>query len=100
MMLAFTRQAEADLEGIGDRIARDNPSRAASFVQELVHACGDLCDAPKAYPVVSRFKRMGIRKRPFGDYLIFYRIADDTIEISHIIHGARDYEAILSRDET
>ena len=31
--------AIADLEGIGDYIARDNPRRAASYVAELRHQC-------------------------------------------------------------
>ena len=38
---------------------------------------------------------MAIRRRPAGDYLIFYRIEDDQIEVLHVLHGARDYEAIL-----
>lgn len=98
MILVLTRQAETDLEAIGDWIARDNPLRAISYVQELVHACETLTDAPKAYPVLTRFSRLGIRRRSYGDYLIFYRILGETVEVSHVIHGARDYEAILSQD--
>ncbi|ORE88029.1 plasmid stabilization system [Aurantimonas sp. 22II-16-19i] len=30
--------------------------------------------------------------------MIFYRVGDDRIEIVHIIHAARDYEAILFPD--
>ena len=29
-----------------------------------------------------------------GSFLIFYRVGKDTIEIIHILHGARDYEAL------
>jgi toxin ParE1/3/4 len=100
MRVVFTRQAEADLETIGDWIARDNPPRAVTFVQELIDACAILSDAPKAYPFVARFKRLGIRRRPTGEYLIFYRILSDTIEVLHVVHGARDYEAILSENWT
>ena len=100
MILVLTREAEADLEAIGDWIAADNPSRAVSFVQELLGACTSLTEAPKAYPLVARFKRFGVRKRPYRDYLIFYRIIGETVEISHVIHGARDYESILSEDRT
>ena len=38
---------------------------------------------------------IGIRRRPFGNYLIFYRIGIDAIEVVHILHGARDYEPLL-----
>jgi hypothetical protein len=30
-----------------------------------------------------------------GDYSIFYRVLSDTVEILHMLHGARDYEPIL-----
>ena len=36
---------------------------------------------------------------PHGNYLIFYRIADDTVEVLHVLHGARDYENILFPEE-
>ena len=54
-----------------------------------------MLDAPRAYPLVPRYEHFGIRRRPFGRYLIFYRVNEDAIEIIHILHGARDYEAIL-----
>src|SRR5690242_10661010 len=98
MIVVFTKEAEDDLEEIGDWIAKDNPPRAVSFVQELVGICADLAEAPKAYPIVVRLKRFGVRRRVYGDYLIFYRVLGETVEISHILHGARDYEAIFSQD--
>jgi ParE toxin of type II toxin-antitoxin system, parDE len=30
-----------------------------------------------------------------GNYLIFYRIGLDHVEVLHVLHGAQDYEAIL-----
>ena len=50
---------------------------------------------PRAFPLLPNWEEQGIRRRPFGDYLIFYRINKDQVEILHILHGARDYEAIL-----
>jgi plasmid stabilization system protein ParE len=32
---------------------------------------------------------------PFGSYLIFYRVGTETIEVVHILHGARDYDPLL-----
>ena len=46
-------------------------------------------------PLVPRFERHGIRRRPYGDYLIFYRVEEDRVAIVHILHGARDYERLL-----
>ena len=36
------------------------------------------------------------RIKDFQDYLIFYQIQDDRVEILRVLHGARDLEDILS----
>ena len=54
MKVEFTLAAEADLEQIGDYIARDNPARALSFVRELARSCLELAEMPEAWPVVTR----------------------------------------------
>jgi toxin ParE1/3/4 len=50
---------------------------------------------PRAYPLVPRYEHLGVRRRSYRDYLIFYRIAGGRIEVLHVLHGARDYEPIL-----
>lgn len=95
MIVVLTDEAEADLERIGDFIARDDPVRAASFVAELVDRCRRLADAPQGYPLVPRYEHMGVRRRSYGAYLIFYRLDAARIEVLHILNGAQDYEAIL-----
>ena len=54
MRVLITAEAEADLESIGDYIARDNPVRALSFVRELYQLCLDIAETPQAWPVVPR----------------------------------------------
>ena len=66
-----------------------------TFIAELRRRCEALIDAPEGYELVPRYEALGIRRRPYDDYLIFYRVAGDAIEILHVLHGARDYEAIL-----
>lgn len=95
MIVAFTEEAEADLERIGDHIAGDNPDRAVSFVGELVACCRRLADTPRGYPLVPRYRLSGVRRRPYGRYLVFYRVGAERIDILHVLHGAQDYEAIL-----
>lgn len=80
---------------IGDYIARDNPPRAQSFVAELVGKCADLAHLPKAYPVVPRYAAKGVRRRVHGNYQIFYRVDDTGISVLRVLHGARDYTALL-----
>ena len=95
MIVVITAAAEHDLETIADRIAQDNPARALTFLAELRRRCETLIDAPEGYALIPRYEALGIRRRPYRDYLIFYRVAGETIEILHVLHGARDYEAIL-----
>lgn len=98
MIVELTATAEADLEAIGDYIARDNPKRAESFVQELCRCCLDLADMPEAWPIVPRYEHHGIRRRVHGRYLIFYRVVADRVTILHVLNGAMDVEAVLFRN--
>jgi plasmid stabilization system protein ParE len=93
--VTFTDEAAADPEAIGDYIAEDNPGRAVSFVEELIERCGRLGQAPYAFALMPRYAHLGIRKRTFGTYLIFFRVADDVVEVLHVLNAARDYDAIL-----
>lgn len=95
MIVELTAAAEADLEGIGDYIAQDNPVRALSFVRELSSSCFELADMPEAWPIIPRYEHHGVRRRVHGRYLIFYRVAEGRITILHVLNGAMDVEAIL-----
>ncbi|RUW44760.1 type II toxin-antitoxin system RelE/ParE family toxin [Mesorhizobium sp. M00.F.Ca.ET.151.01.1.1] len=92
--MVLTDQAEADLEAIGDYIAMDNPFHAVTFVQELRHDCMELRTMPERYPLFEHHRSSGIRRRPHGNYLIFYRVGVETVEILHILHGSMDLRAI------
>ncbi len=95
MIVDITAAAEADLEAIGDYIARDNPKRAVSFVRDLHRSCLDIAEMPEAWPLVPRYEHHGIRRRVHGRYLIFYRTGPGRITVLHILNGAMDVEAIL-----
>lgn len=95
MKVVITDTAIEDLQAIGDYIAERHPARSESFIEELLQRCERLGDTPRAWPLVPRYERYGIRRRVFGDYLIFYRIAEDAVEVVHVLHGARDYEPLL-----
>lgn len=100
MKVVLTEAAQADLESISRHIALDNPVRAASFVSELLDRCEDLQTSPQRFQLVPRYAELGIRRRAHGSYLIFYRVGIASVEVIHIMHGARDYEDILFADRT
>lgn len=89
MGIRFAPLAMADLEGIGDFIARDNPSRAYSFVREIRKQCGKISDSPlrfRARPELGE----GIRSCAFGNYVILFRPEYTDVLIVRILHGAMD----------
>ena len=93
MIVHLQPAAIRDLEQIGDYIAADNPQRALSFVRELRAACLELGELPRAFPVVPRYAEQGVRYRVSGNYLIFYRIAEQEarVDVLRVVHGARDW---------
>ena len=98
MIVALTEEAEADLRAIGDYIALDNPDRAVSFVEEIIDRWLKIGHNPSAFALVPRYAHLGIRKRNFGNYLIFYRGSEQAVEVLHILHAARDFDAVLLPD--
>jgi plasmid stabilization system protein ParE len=94
MKVRISIRAKADMFGIGEWIERDNPARAALFVEELERACFKLVDMPLAWPLLAGHEESGIRRRPYGACLIFYLVTD-AVEVVRVLHGARDYEKVL-----
>ena len=87
--LRLSPRAASDLQEIGDYIARDNPARAASFVDELHDACRRIVDSPEAYPLRTDIAP-GVRTAIFGYYLILFRISAEEVRVERVLHGARD----------
>jgi len=99
MKVIFSAQARGGLRDIGVYIAKENRGRAATFVRELQKKALALADTPYAFPLIPRHEHHGIRRRIHGNYLILYRVDDERISIIHILHAARDYEALLFPDD-
>jgi plasmid stabilization system protein ParE len=98
--VVFSRNAEHELEEIGDWIARDNPERARSFVNDLIGVCKAISRTPHAYPFVNRRRDPTLRRRVYRSYLIFFDIGSREVEILHVLHGARDYaQIVFANDE-
>ncbi|WP_248324156.1 MULTISPECIES: type II toxin-antitoxin system RelE/ParE family toxin [unclassified Caballeronia] len=97
MIVRILPDAQAELEAIGDYIARANPQRALSFARELRDKCTSLADMPRAYPLVPRYEDRGVRHRVHGSYQIFYRVTGnpERIDVIHVINSARDIAGIL-----
>ena len=97
MKLAFTEDADRDLEEIGDYIATDSPRYARLTVKELKAKARDLLHMPERFAVVGTVDGAVMRRRPYGEYSIFYYVDGPTrtVIIARILHAARDHERIL-----
>lgn len=90
MRVDITDAARRELRALGDWIARDNPTRAATFTAELTQKAVALGEFPQIYPVVRQTRRGPVRKCGHGRYLIYYLVFEDRVEVVSFRHGARD----------
>lgn len=91
-LITWRPLAEADLEGIVDYIAEDNPVRAEAFGQELREKVVNLAEHPmlgrKGRPGLPAWVRELVVHR---NYIVFYRVLDgsSTVEILRVRHAAQ-----------
>ena len=84
--------AEADLQEIGDYIAKDNPRRAESFIDELLDQAEKIAQMPTAY-VAREDLASGLRMCVHGRYLLFFRATGSVMRVERILHSRRDIDA-------
>lgn len=95
MRVLIAAAAERDLGDILDYLLLHAPAQVAGFLADLRLAMDGIANMPLAFPLVPRYERHGVRRRVLGNYLIFYKIEGDQIIILHVLHGARDIDALL-----
>ncbi len=91
----FFQEARQDLRGIAEHTGRQGPSRALEFVRKLRLQAEDLEKHPLAFPLLYRFEEAGIRRRVFRGYINLHTVEVNHIVIVRILHGARNYAALL-----
>jgi addiction module RelE/StbE family toxin len=86
--VVFTASAQADLQGIRAYIGEHSPNAASRLTARIVAAC----DTLERFPSRGRLGRIpGTREIvAVWPYVIVYQIADSTVEILRIWHGAQD----------
>ena len=94
MMVRLTEAAETDLEEIFSWLSANFGTAALGVVRGLRASCGSLRDFPKRFPLVPGHEGTGVRRRVYGNYLIFYTVGAD-VQILRILHGAREVDRIM-----
>jgi toxin ParE1/3/4 len=90
MRVRFTGASRRDLADIALFIPRDSERRALSLVDELEQACLALADHPDRFSHLEGWEDKNLRRRPYGRYLIVYRVTEDLVMIHRIISAALD----------
>ena len=96
--LRLSADARNDLAEIRRYIARDNPVRAKTFVEELRAHCHRLASHPHVHAIFDKVDSRA-RKAVHGTYLIYYEVAVDGILVLRVLHSARDLSMIALRPD-
>src|ERR1700710_1373127 len=89
MKVVYTEDALNDLDAIADWLIVHYPAVAPAVERRIRRAVANIARGPESARRSAR--PPGIRVTSLGryPYRIFYRVADDTLEILHIHHAAR-----------
>lgn len=92
--------AQEELNEISDYISEDNPDAASAFIDAAFVTFRKLARMPNIgkevdfnNPKLKGLRCMLIPK--FPNYIIFYFPTKDGIDVSRILHGARDLDLLL-----
>ena len=85
--------AARDIDQIREYIAQDNPTAAVRMIDRFMEMFDRLAEFPGIGTPHPEFGDE-VRGHPVGSYIIYYRPADDGIDIGRVWHGARDPETL------
>lgn len=90
MRVVYTTEALADLDGILGYIANNYPAISEAFQNRLHAVIARVSRWPESAHEVA--ERPGVRVVPLirYPYKIFYRISNETVEVLHVYHAARE----------
>ena len=89
--------ARDDLLESFDYICRDDPDAAGGFIERIDKAISKLANFPKlgTVPKDQRLGLLGYRMLIIDNYIAFYVVEGDVVEIRRIVHGRRRYSFLV-----
>lgn len=91
--LGYSPQARRDLAAIGRFIARDNPARARSFVDELIAKAEQVAARPLSFRARDDLKP-GLRSAVHKRYLVLFRDLQEEVRVVRVVHSAQDLSSL------
>ena len=93
MTVRWTQTARDDLKAVWDYIARDSVFYADKFTDELLKATDVLEIFPEVGRIIPEIGDTNTREIIYGSYRIMYLVSEESIFITQVIHGARDFKS-------
>jgi len=87
--VVYSDAARADALEIAEYIGQHNLSAAERVICDFDRILALMAAFPMAGERADHVSP-GLRRARSGNYLLFYRVRDDHIEVARIVHGARD----------
>ena len=89
--------AENDLDEIVDYLVTLSEQAALRYYDMIMEKIGSLTTMPKRYPMAkdTQLQLRGYRTMVINNYIVFYIINGNTVEIRRILYARRQYEALL-----
>ena len=97
--IEYSKESKEDLIGIKQYIKYNlqEPEIANKQISNIKKSIKTLKDNPKIYTIIDdeMIGKLEIRKLIVDNYIVFYRIKDDNIEIVRIMYGRRNWINLL-----
>jgi addiction module RelE/StbE family toxin len=95
--IEYLPSSAKDLTEIVDYIKIDSPQSAMDFIDKIDESISRLEQFPflGVVPKDIRLQSLGYRMLIIENYLVFYVVFDDIVEIRRIISGKRKYDFLL-----
>ena len=89
--------AQNDLREMVDYLNTLSPKAAIEHDDLMVEGIGSLADMPERCPLDrdTQLRLRGYRSLLVKNYMVFYVVNGDTVEIRRILYARRQYEALL-----
>jgi len=96
MRLRLSKYVPGDLEEIADYIAQDSPRNAVRFIRILRRRMQEIAKQPLLFqlrPELGQDARLATQ----GNYIILFRILNNTVRVERVLHGSRDLFPISTK---
>lgn len=89
--------AQNDLREMVDYLNTLSPEAAIEHYDLMVEGIGSLSDMPERCPLArdTQLRLRGYRSLLVKNYMVFYVVNGDTVEIRRILYARRQYERML-----